>query len=69
MTPHRSAPKSPSEASELDYIILKKQKIGRAGARAAGGRAAGGRADGRTEGRTDGRTFGRTDERTTGRTD
>ena len=29
MTPHRSAPGSPSKASELDFIILKNSKIGR----------------------------------------
>ena len=46
MTPHRSAPGSPSKASELDFIILKKRKTG--------GRA-GGRAGGQTDGRTDGR--------------
>ena len=31
-------PRSPSKALELDFIILKKLKIGRAGGRAAGGR-------------------------------
>ena len=48
---------SPSKASELDFIILKKLKIGRAGGRTDG------RTDERAEGRTDGRADGRTDGR------
>ena len=46
MIPHRSALGSPSKASELEFIILNKMKIGRAG----------GRADERTVGRAGGRT-------------
>ena len=38
MTPHRSAPGSPFKASELDFIILEKSKIGRSGRWEAGGR-------------------------------
>ena len=57
MTPHPSALGSPSNASELDFQILKEMKIERAGERA------GGRMNGRTGGRTDGRTGGRTDGR------
>ena len=60
MTPHRSALGSPSKASELDFTILKKLKIGRTNGRT------GGRASGRAGGRTDGRTVGRADRRTDG---
>ena len=68
MTPHRSAPGSPSKASELDFIISKKSKIGRPSGGRAGGRT-GGRTDERTDGRAGGRSSGRTDGRAVGRTD
>ena len=70
MTPHRSAPGSPSKASELDFTILENLKIGRAGARVGGraGERASGRAGGRAGERAGARTDGRTDGRAGGQT-